>query len=223
MKWIISNHKDCVVNENYQKEINGILKPKINLIICPNDSQLAEFKETSYPIGSQDVNYTFNTEELKNMKIQYTIVGHSDKRKKYHETNYEINIKMKELLEFGIYPILCVGEETEEEIDIKKVIAKELEECLKNIKTDNIIIAYEPIWAIGSGKIPDKEKLVDIIEYIKQKTRELIGIQPIVVYGGSVNENTISLLEEVKILDGYLIGSASIDINKLKRLIEVVE
>lgn len=222
MKWIISNHKEGLIDEYYQKEITKLLHPKINLIICPNDSQLASFKETNYLLGSQDVDYYFNLEELKSMSVKYTIVGHSDKRKKYHENNIEINEKIKKLVSFNICPIVCIGEEKEESVNLKQIIDIELAECLKDIKTNNIIIAYEPVWAIGSGKTPDKEVLIEIIEYIKIKTKELISITPIVIYGGSVNENTIKLLEEIDILDGYLIGSASLDIHKLKQLIEVV-
>lgn len=223
MKWIINNFKEYLIDDAYQKELTKLLNPKMNLVICPNDSQLANFKEINYQIGSQDVDYSFSVEDLKEMSVKYTIVGHSDKRKKYHETNQEINQKLKKLLSFDICPILCIGEEKEGETDIEKIISKELEECLKDIKTDNIIIAYEPVWAIGSGKTPNKEILIEIINYIKIKTKDLIGTTPIVVYGGSVNENTIRLLEEVELLDGYLIGSASLDIYKLKQLLEVVK
>lgn len=223
MKWIISNHKEGMIDESYQKEITKLFNPKINLIICPNDSQLASFKDNNYQLGSQDIDYCFNLEELKAMSVKYTILGHSDKRKKYHETNTEINEKIKKLINFDICPIVCVGEEKEEATDLKQLINIELEECLKDIKTNNIIIAYEPVWAIGSGKTPNKEVLIEIIEYIKTKTKELIDITPVVVYGGSVNENTIELLEEIEILDGYLIGSASLDIHKLKQLIEVIQ
>lgn len=222
MKWIISNHKEGLINETYQTEIMNLLDEKIRLIICPNDSQLLQFKDESYTLGSQDVDYSYSIDELKELAVKYTIVGHSDKRKKYNQTNHDINNKIKKLLTYNICPILCIGEE-EEKSNVKQVIDIELEECLKDIKTDNIIIAYEPIWAIGSGKIPNEQKLQTIIEYIKEKTYELINIKPIVVYGGSVNENTIHLLEKVETLDGYLIGSASLDINKLRSLIEVIK
>lgn len=223
MKWIISNHKDQLIDKDYINNINNLLKSTVNLIICPNDSQLNEFKEVNCLLGSQDLDYNFNLEDLKSIAVKYTILGHSDKRREYHETNQEINQKIKRLVTANICPIICIGEETENTIDIKKIIEIELKECLEKIKINEIIIAYEPIWAIGSGKIPNKELLEDILEFIKIKTKELIGIEPIVIYGGSVNENTIELLEQIKVLDGYLIGSASIDINKLKHLIEVIK
>lgn len=223
MKWIISNHKEGLISEEYKSEVLNLLNPQINLIICPNDKQLLEFTKTNYQLGSQDVDYSFNIDELKKVSVKYTILGHSDKRKKYHETNEEINEKVKRLLINDICPIICIGEEDEQELEINKIIDKELEECLKEVTASNIIIAYEPVWAIGSGKIPDIKKLTEIIKYIKFKTKELINVIPIVVYGGSVNENTIKLLQQVKEIDGYLIGAASLDINKLKALIEVVK
>ena len=94
---------------------------------------------------------------------------------------------------------------------------------LKDIKLDNIMIAYEPVWAIGTGKIPDTKKLEEILLYIKDKVVLLLGINPILIYGGSVNENTIEKLKHVNLIDGYLIGSASLNINSLETIIEVVK
>ncbi len=224
MKWIISNHKDHLLGSTYQEEIARLANPNINIIICPNDEELSSFslKRKNYFLGSQDINYKFSMNELKNMSIEYAIIGHSDRRKKYHETSQEIHEKIKKLIDIGICPILCIGEEQEVDFE-KKNLGDELESCLKNIKINRLIVAYEPVWAIGSGKIPTKERLIEIAEYVKEKTKKITGITPILVYGGSVNENTITLLEEIKSLDGYLIGSASIDISKLKKLIEVIK
>ena len=68
MKWIISNHKEGLINDEYKSEILNLLSPKINLIVCPNDKQLQDFKKTSYQLGSQDVDYSFNIDELKNLE-----------------------------------------------------------------------------------------------------------------------------------------------------------
>ena len=92
-----------------------------------------------------------------------------------------------------------------------------------DIKLDNIMIAYEPVWAIGTGKIPDTKKLEEILLYIKDKVVLLSGINPILIYGGSVNENTIEKLKHVNLIDGYLIGSASLNINSLETIIEVIK
>ena len=164
--------------------------------------------------------YYYQIEDLVKHGVKYTILGHSDTRKKYKETNEIIHEKIKKLVKNNICPILCIGEE--ENNNVKEVIDKELE-VLKDIKLDNIMIAYEPVWAIGTGKIPDTKKLEEILLYIKDKVVLLSGINPILIYGGSVNENTIEKLKHVNLIDGYLIGSASLNINSLETIIEVVK
>lgn len=215
MKLIISNHKEGILKDNlelYLNNLSTINTINTKLIICPSSKQLSYFNGDNYILGSQDIEFDINY--LKENSVKYTIVGHSDNRIKYHETNLEINKKIKLLLSNNIIPILCIGEEYQEQ--------KEIEEGLKDIK-DNIIIAYEPIWAINSGSIPDKEKLLKTINYIKEKVKKTTGIVPIVLYGGSVNEKTINTLKDISQIDGYLIGSASLEIDKLKKIIEVVE
>ena len=218
MKWIINNLKEKLVDEAYKEKIRKLKNEKVNIIVCPNDKQLSDFKEENYLLGSQDVDYIYPIEELKSMNVKYSIVGHSDKRKQYNETNQEINKKIKSLLVSGISPILCIGEETEED-SLKEILKIQLTEALESVHTDCIMIAYEPVWAIGSGRIPSANRLIEALEYIQEKTQELLGINPILLYGGSVNETTILSLEKLELLDGYLIGS-TLDTEKLKTLIE---
>lgn len=221
MKWIINNLKEKLVDEAYKEKIRKLKNEKVNIIVCPNDKQLSDFKKENYLLGSQDVDYIYPIEELKSMNVKYSIVGHSDKRKQYNETNQEINKKIKSLLVSGISPILCIGEETEED-SLKEILKIQLTEALESVHTDCIMIAYEPVWAIGSGRIPSANRLIEALEYIQEKTQELLGINPILLYGGSVNETTILSLEKLELLDGYLIGS-TLDTEKLKALIEVIE
>lgn len=223
MKWIISNHKDMLVEESYQYELKDISNPNIKLVICPNDKVLPNFKERNFLLGSQDLDYHFSIQELKLMNVKYTIVGHTDKRKKYGQSNQEINEKIKRLLAYDICPILCIGEEKIESRNIETILERELEECLKDVRCNHLIIAYEPVWAIGSGKIPDLKILGGLINKIKEKTKEMIGNVPDVIYGGSVSIETIYSLEKITSLDGYLIGSNGLKIDKLKKLIEVIK
>lgn len=220
MKWIINNYKDNFVEESYLNKLSEKNYKNIKLILCPNDKQLSLFKTNCFILGSQDMEYYYQIEDLVKHGVKYTILGHSDTRKRYKETNEIIHEKIKKLVKNNICPILCIGEE--ENNNVKEVIDKELE-VLKDIKLDNIMIAYEPVWAIGTGKIPDTKKLEEILLYIKDKVVLLSGINPILIYGGSVNENTIEKLKHVNLIDGYLIGSASLNINSLETIIEVVK
>ena len=221
MKWIISNHKNSLNEKNinkYLEKLKCLNTDNINLVICPKDEHLEYFNGNNYEIGSQDLNISFD--KMKQYNIKYSIIGHSYKRKKYNETNKEINQKIKELIKNNIIPILCIGEE--EITNIKEVLKQELIEGLKDIN-EKLIIAYEPIWAIGSGKIPNINNLKQIIEFIDIEATNILLTKPIILYGGSVNEETIKELETIEKLDGYLIGSASTDIEKLIKIIEVVK
>lgn len=223
MKLIISNHKNGLSDEklnDYLLNINNLDTSNIKLIICPSTKHLAAFKNSNCIIGSQDIENN-NLEYLKNNRVEYTIVGHSYNRKKYNETNTEINIKVKELIKNNIMPILCIGEETMNQSNIYQILDEQLEDGLKDIK-QKLIIAYEPVWAISSGNIPSNDILIDRINYIIKKVVEITGNTPLMIYGGSVNEKTILSLKEITKIDGYLIGVISLEIDKLKRIIEVV-
>ena len=219
MKWIISNHKNFFDNElidNYIDELNHLKLSNVNLVICPAPKNLFYFKNQNFILGSQDVK---NINDLKANAVKYTIVGHSYRRSVHHETDEVINKKIKLLLENGICPILCIGEEIGE--DLKLVLKQQLEAGLKDV-SGSVMIAYEPVWAINSGKIPNIDRLCETINFIENITEKL-GINAIILYGGSVNEDTIKELEKVGNIGGYLIGSVSVEVEKFKEIIKIVE
>lgn len=219
-KWIISNHKQGLEEDklnDYIKNLENIDISNINFILCPNHNQLSSFTNLNYQLGSQDI--VLPVEEMKNNSINYAIVGHRDTRINESETNEIINLKIKKLLTNNIIPILCVGEE--ENANPIEVVENELIEGLKDIENKKIIIAYEPNWAIGNDVIPKTDVINSVINKIKEIANNK-NLDIIILYGGSVNSETISILEELK-LDGYLIGRASLDINLLKGIIEVIK
>ena len=221
MKWIISNHKNALDDKEVVDYVNALDKAQldgVNLVICPKVSHLSYFSGNSYYLGCQDINLSFD--ELKRNNIRFSIVGHSYKRKKYNESNQVINRKIKDLLANNITPILCIGEEVNG--NLKDTLLSELGEGLMGVSGD-VFIAYEPIWAIGSGMIPDIDVLNDTVSFIGTEATRLLGRKPIILYGGSVNNETINLLEHVNELDGYLIGNASVNIDELVELIEVIK
>ena len=153
---------------------------------------------------------------IKDLGCEFSIIGHSERRILFHETNQIISQKLIQANNNSVIPILCVGESAEEnQSNITfNVIEQQIIESLEGVTNLNsMIIAYEPVWAIGSGKIPNPEEINSVHEMIKdvvQSRFPKIGLQS-VLYGGSVSFKNASSLFEKKNIDGALIGGASLD------------
>ena len=127
-------------------------------------------------------------------------------------------------MQHGIIPILCVGEEANERLNnsYKQVIKSQVMGALNTLSTtavEKIIIAYEPIWSIGTNVIPENEEIQEVVRYIKKIVKDNYNCIPNVLYGGSINEINITTLKKIKYLDGYLIGKSSTDVNKLEKIL----
>ncbi|WP_440911961.1 triose-phosphate isomerase [Candidatus Pelagibacter sp.] len=147
-----------------------------------------------------------NSYMLKDAGAKYIILGHSENRQ-FGDSDNIINLKIRSSINSGLKVIFCIGETLNQKRkkNTKKVLLKQITQGLKNIKNKkNIIIAYEPVWSIGSGLIPKETEIFEIVKFIKNK---LNGSK--VLYGGSVNFRNIELLKKIHNLDGYLIGGAS--------------
>ena len=158
-----------------------------------------------------------NCKMLKNVGANYVIIGHSENRRT-GETNRLINLKIKSALKSGLKVIFCIGETLQEKIkkNTKRVLKKQIKLGLNKIKDkNNVLIAYEPVWSIGTGKIPKPSELFDIINFIKKEIRNYK-----VLYGGSVNSKNINELKSINNIDGYLIGGVSQD---SKKFIDIIK
>lgn len=144
-------------------------------------------------------------EMLKKCDCDTVIIGHSERRAYFNERNEDIKKRIDNALEYNLGIILCVGEKYEERSTRFSVVEEQL-----SVLEDgqSIIIAYEPIWCIGTGIIPRNEDITEMVLFIKEKGMK-IGAECRVIYGGSVSSENIYLLNEIKELDGYLIGGAS--------------
>lgn len=203
-----------------------------NVIFAPSSIYLTKFVEANLKTASQDVSFAstgaytgdLSAMQLKSIGINYSIVGHSERRKYYSDDEY-VNDKLKELLNNKIVPILCIGETKEEKdngvtLDILK---KELDDAFKDIDVENIIIAYEPIWSIGTGVIPTNDDIEKTISFIKKYVNEKYHTNNKVLYGGSVSNKNIEELERISIIDGYLVGGCSIKKDDFNTLINNVK
>ena len=169
---------------------------------------------------------------LKVINVEYVIIGHSERRQYFNETDETVNKKIKSALLNGLKPIVCVGEtlEQKEEGKTNEIIRNQTRlalEGLKNEDVKNVIIAYEPIWAIGTGKTATKEDANDSIKEIRNEIETIYGKEVaedvMILYGGSVNKNNCEELFSMPHIDGGLIGGASLKPDEFIEIIKKTE
>ncbi|KJH42131.1 triose-phosphate isomerase [Dictyocaulus viviparus] len=188
-------------------------------------------------VAAQDVNCfssgaytgTVSWSQLKDIKINYAIVGHSERRMYYNENDDLVNQKVKSLLENNMVPILCIGERLEEfnAQKINEVCEFQLKNALKNVPVEllsRLIVAYEPIWAIGTGKTSTPENAQKVINHIREVLSTIAGSENAkkvaILYGGSVKPGNIKAIISQGDINGALVGSASLVANNYISLLE---
>ena len=210
----------------------NIKNTKLRIVYCPPNTLIRplskRLKKTNLEVGAQNCheseNYGaftghVNSKMLKNVGAKYVILGHSENRQS-GETDKLINLKIKSAIKSNLKVIFCIGETLNEKRRkiTNKVLAKQITNGLKSIKnTSNIIIAYEPVWSIGTGLIPKSNDLLNSISYIKSKFNKK---NTKVLYGGSVNNKNIAELKDINVIDGFLIGGAS---QSSKKFIDIIK
>ena len=215
------NSLDKVIKFSKSNEIN-----KGRLIYCPPHTLISsffkKFKNCQIDIGGQNCHesenygpYTghVNSRMLKNIGANYVIIGHSENRKN-GENNKLINLKIKSALKAKLKVIFCIGETLAEKRkkNTQSILSKQIKFGLNKIfNKSNIFIAYEPVWAIGTGIVPESGDLLKTVKFIKSRFKNKL---PRVLYGGSVNPQNIKDLKEINNIDGFLIGGASQNVNK---------
>jgi len=213
--------KDRVNNDN------------VEAVICAPFTLLKDLKEatkgTNIKIGAQNMHFeekgAFTGEisplMLKELDMDYVVIGHSERRQYFNETDETVNKKVLKALEVGIDPILCVGETLEEREagNTKDVCKVQVEKALENVSKEDlakVVIAYEPVWAIGTGKTATSEDANDVIAYIREVVANLYGElanEVRIQYGGSVKPSNVAEIMNQSDIDGALVGGASLEAN----------
>ena len=187
-------------------------------------------------IGSQNVHHEISgaftgeisVEQLRECSVQYCLVGHSERRQYFQEDNELISKKVKRLLQSAIHPILCIGEtlEDRETGEEQSVVGYQLAEGLKDIALDDLrrcIIAYEPVWAIGSGKTATPDQANEMHQFIRGQligfTNAAVAAEIPILYGGSVKGSNAPELLAKSDIDGALVGGASLQLEDFKSII----
>ncbi|CAL4322314.1 Triosephosphate isomerase [Buchnera aphidicola (Eriosoma grossulariae)] len=169
---------------------------------------------------------------LKDIGIKYVLLGHSERRKNHHEDDMLVAKKFQLIKKFNCIPILCIGENKNEKLKNKtKIIIQKQLDLIFNLCGDNAfdrsIIAYEPIWSIGTGIIPDPEYINNIHQYIKNYINKIKIVNhsehtnTLFIYGGSVNEKNIKIILKEQDVDGVLIGGAALQYNTFSTIIKL--
>lgn len=219
--------------ESFVSEIKDTINTdEVDVVICPNLVSLDRVSDliddTNIKLGAQNVYfedkgaYTGETsvDMLAAVGVEYCIVGHSERRQYFNETDEIVNKKAKKLLEKDIAPIVCVGETLEERENDKmfEVVEKQVRASLDGIEKESmnkkVVIAYEPIWAIGTGKTATAEQANEMCKFIRgvvskmydEATAESVRIQ----YGGSVKPANANEILNMSDIDGALVGGASL-------------
>jgi triosephosphate isomerase (TIM) len=153
---------------------------------------------------------------LKDIGCTHVIIGHSERRKYFHEQDQDVNLKVKKALLADLKPIMCVGETDEERIKgiTRSVVDRQVKQGLSGVeKIDNVVIAYEPVWAIGTGKVATPEQAQEVHAFIRSILKNLYGSASDnirILYGGSVTKDNIGDLIAMEDIDGALVGGASL-------------
>ena len=225
MKILAANFKmNLTLNEinEYIDKIKDI--DNKNIVLIPSNIYIPYFLNKKFSVGVQDAYYLDNgaftgevsAKQISSLGVNYAIIGHSERRMYFNETNDILNKKILSCESNGLKVIYCIGETKEERESnkTKEVLLKQLDEGLKG--ASEVIIAYEPRWAIGTNVTPTNEEIEDIISFIKSKYNYKV------LYGGSTNDKNIVSSNTISNVDGFLVGGASLDYDKFKKMIEIV-
>lgn len=225
--------------KSLQAEVEGY--DEVEVVVCPTFTSLAEvnrlLQNSTIQLGAQDVYwedegaYTgeISAAMLLDCGCRYVIIGHSERRQYFGETDETVNRKLRKVLETALTPIVCIGETLEEREDgrVAEVVLGQLELALKGLTEDEvsrIIIAYEPVWAIGTGRTATPEVAQEVHSMIRQwladNVSDEIASMVRVLYGGSVKPGNVVELMGKPDLDGALVGGASLDASTFAKIVK---
>ena len=223
--------------EEFMERFPGLVSDTENeVILCVPFIDLCKAvklsKGTNVKIGAQNMHFKdsgaytgeISPKMLNDLNVEYVIIGHSERREYFNETDETVNLKIKAALTHDLKPIVCVGETLEQrEAGItKEFVTGQVRNALKEITEDElkkIIIAYEPIWAIGTGKTASKEDANEVCKWIRELYGD-VADEIIIQYGGSVKSSKAKDLFEMSDIDGGLVGGASLEPEEFSKIVK---
>ena len=222
-----------------KKISNEFARSKIEIIICPPFTLLSAASEIAKNVylGAQNLHpesegaFTgeISADMLVDLGVKYSIIGHSERRNEHNETNEIVARKVKISLEKKLQTIICIGEtelQRKENSTLEILEQQLLESLANNTNSEKLIVAYEPIWAIGTGLIPEVSEISKIHDFLRVRLVELYGSNASTIpllYGGSVNGSNASEIFNVNNVNGALVGGASLSFEKFAPIIRASE
>lgn len=227
---------------DFTNEVEGLTS--VDVVICPpftalrTASTYLEYEKSNIALGSQNMHweekgaYTgeISVSMLKELNVSWVITGHSERRRYFNEDNETVTRKVRSAIESGIKPIICVGESLEERendqtLEVIRTQVLSALEAVKDTEDPEFSIAYEPIWAIGTGKAADPESVNDVARHI----RALVGTvffpdlarRVRIIYGGSIDADNFHAFLSEPDIDGGLVGGASLSANTFSKLVRI--
>jgi len=224
-----------------KRELFQLSGPGVDIVLCPPFTALSEvfevISESDIQLGGQDVYWQeegaftgeVSCKMLKDVGCKFVIIGHSERRQYFSETNESVNNKIKAALNCGLTPIMCVGEtlaEREKNLTFK-VLEGHVVNGLKGLSEEDAlktVIAYEPVWAIGTGKTATPEQAEEVHKYIRELIKKVYnkeiadGVR--IQYGGSVKPENIAELMKQPDIDGALVGGASLKVESFSQIVK---
>lgn len=234
-KLIIGNHKNYMnLNDvsKFLKKANEKINTK-QVVICPSSIYIPYFIKHEYDVGVQNVEIIkpftgeITVSQVLELGINYVIVGHSERLSNFYENVEDINKKVIDIVSNNMKAIVCIGETLEEKnlFKTEKALKRQITTYFKNIpieKMNNVIVAYEPVWTVGTGKNETLANIKKNVTYIKELFKKVYNVDINVLYGGSINSSNIERFNKLEEIDGFLVGEASTNIDEFLKIIEVV-
>ena len=243
MKYCIANWKmNLTISESklFLEELQkkNLQNTKTKIILCPSFTSLNDINNILFSnnieLGAQNVHQELkgaftgeiSIEMLKEIECEWVILGHSERRQHFNEEDVIINDKLNAVIQNGLNPILCIGENQlqRDKDETFSVLKSQLNTALHNIniKYINMVIAYEPIWAIGTGINATNKQIDEVINWISEFLLQEFSIKVPILYGGSVTSSNCSSMLDLEKVSGFLIGTSSLDVNEFYSIYSII-
>ena len=232
-KLLVLNHKMGMLYDEvyyYIDRLNNIYTD-MDIIVCPSNIYLEAFlNNCDYLVGCQNIHYDLDinntgeisTTQLKSLGVEYSLVGHYERVSKFYENEKIVNEKLLSIVDANIFPILCFGEG--ESDNYREVLPKKLDAYLKEVKNiEFITFAYEPEYAVGTGILPNIDKIKEITEFISNYLENKYHKKPNLLYGGSVDSSNIKDIINIDSINGVVVGGESSNIMEVEKIINVIK